>query len=293
MSNENVSPTAVVVTPGAVECKVGDVFTVAVRVEPSEVSQSVRYKIAEGAEFIDAKSSGTNEEGHKTYEVTATAEGIARITFTSSADNDVVGEILIDVAAEAVEEPAEETEAEPQVETEQPVVEEETPEQPAAEPTEEEQLANAAAQLGESVNRKSDAEVIFEESLTDYIAGMAPNKVQSIETGCAYQQKFWNMLRHLHRMAPRDFPNALTTLLAVVQENRKGVFSERMAFRFMDNVALSSPDRSKFVRLMNLYLTACNPQTRQMAMKQVDLRATLAGLPEPVQAQYLEYFGAE
>ena len=72
-----------------------------------------------------------------------------------------------------------------------------------------------------------------------------------------------------------DFEKLLKTVFAFFEEHKNGVFHETRVFRGMDNIPLNKDDRAAFTRLLNLFKLVANPQSRKIALKQVDLNASL------------------
>lgn len=121
--------------------------------------------------------------------------------------------------------------------------------------------------------------------LENYVKTMAPGKPISKEECINQQMALWNSIKTMLNCEGNEFVLFYSHMLQIIKENRKGAFSERYLYRAMEFVRLTSEDRTNFMRLLNLMLTTCDPMMRQLAMRQVDLRTSLAGLRSESQRQ--------
>lgn len=126
--------------------------------------------------------------------------------------------------------------------------------------------------------------------LTAYSEMMAVGRPTTVEEGSLQQLNLWNTVKWVLGLEGGDFVRCYSKLLEFVLENRKGIFSERYAYRFFDSLKMSSSERKNFERIMNLLLTTCDPKTRALAMKQIDMRSTLSGLTDPLMQQRIAGF---
>ena len=123
-------------------------------------------------------------------------------------------------------------------------------------------------------------------ALEDYTEAMRPGKPITAENGAREQLKLWRAIQGVLTKNGSEFVKGWSDLLAYVakhkrQDNgRDGVFGERYIYRFFDNVRLSSGERRNFERMLNLILTTADPRSRQLTLKQVDLKSTLAGMAD-------------
>ena len=126
--------------------------------------------------------------------------------------------------------------------------------------------------------------------LNAYLEAMAVGKPTTVEEGVIQQSNLWNIIKWVLGLEGADFVRCYAKLLEVVLENRRGVFSERYAYRFFDSLRMSGNDRKNFERILNLLLTTCDPRTRALSMRQIDLRTTLSGLVDPLMQQRIAGF---
>lgn len=162
---------------------------------------------------------------------------------------------------------------------EEPVVEPEpTPEpvmppepEPSAEP--EETVEEAVVQE----ETRTPREIMVQDGLDAYINGMKPGRSHQPNEGVTLQTQFYRLIQNIMRMDGQDFVKFWGELLAAVNENIDGVFSERYVYRYVNMMTIPPNDRKNFERIINLLITTANPATRKAAYKQVDLEATLVG----------------
>lgn len=128
--------------------------------------------------------------------------------------------------------------------------------------------------------------------LREYIADMAPNKPQDVDTGVANQMKLYRTIQAVLNQPGDQFRAAMDDLMLAIRQNRRGVFDERYAFRFFDELRLDPRARKGFERLLNLLLTMGGDAPRDLQRKQVDVDAALRFMGSEEQKQRLmEYFG--
>lgn len=116
--------------------------------------------------------------------------------------------------------------------------------------------------------------------LQEYVREMKPGLPIENAKGAIQQKQLWGTIKFVLGQTGSEFVAMYAELLRVVAENRKGVFNERYVYRFMDQLAISSPERKNFERMLNLLMSTCDPKTRQFSLKQVDMRATLQGFAD-------------
>lgn len=133
--------------------------------------------------------------------------------------------------------------------------------------------------------------VIIEQALADYAEAMQPGKPVNATEGAAAQVQLFRAMQNVLRQEGSEFTACFSTLLSFVNAHRKGVFNERYAFRFLDQVKLSAPERKNFERFLNLLLTTADPATRHITTRQVDLTATMAGFTDTnVQQRVIDFY---
>lgn len=132
-----------------------------------------------------------------------------------------------------------------------------------------------------------------EERLTTYIETMRPGRPISVQDGVAMQLLLWNVIRLILQQEESNFVTLMTLLLNTIHENKesdRGVFSMRYVNRFMDEMRITAPERRNFNRLMNLFVTTSDPRSRMVALRQVGLQSSLAGLSSDAERMRLEAF---
>lgn len=140
----------------------------------------------------------------------------------------------------------------------------------------------AAATLSDQAQVNVQAHM---QRLEEYVKVMAPGRPTSTVEGAAAQRTLWHALKLMLTRDGNEFVHHYSETLRVIHENRNGCFHARYVFRFLDSVNLTPSDRNNFERLLNLMIRTCDPATRQLAMRQVDLRTSLSGLSDERQRQ--------
>lgn len=96
----------------------------------------------------------------------------------------------------------------------------------------------------------------------------------------------------INKLEGEEFTQAWSWLLACFFEYRKDVFGERHVYRAMEEITLSPDDRKAFQRLLNLLILTCEPASRAIALRQIDMPKTLAlGVTEPGRQRIHAYYG--
>lgn len=138
------------------------------------------------------------------------------------------------------------------------------------------------------------SEMIKEDNLLNqlrvYAEQMAVGRPITVEEGTLQQANLWNTIKWVLKLEGAEFVRCYAKLLEFVLENRRGIFSERYAYRFFDSLRMATNERKNFERIMNLILTTCDPRTRALSLKQVDMRTTLGGLVDPLMQQRIAGF---
>lgn len=185
-----------------------------------------------------------------------------------------------------------------------PVVEEAKPAAPVAvEPVKAkakvqvvEKPAPAATNLSDLVAQIKKSGTIAQKSLVasieTYMANMAPGKPVSNEDGDKYQYQFWKTIQNLVHNAPVDeFKSLWNLLLMFVHQHKQGVFHDRYIFRFSEYWIHSVEELNGFQRILNLINLTCDPATRAVGLRQVNLDATLAdGFTEEARQRILGFY---
>jgi hypothetical protein len=120
----------------------------------------------------------------------------------------------------------------------------------------------------------------LEQRLKNYLAAMGPSKPIDGPQGALQQAQLWQTIKWVLTKERGEFTILYGKLLEIIAANRQGSFHERNAYRFFDQLKLSTPERRNFERMLNLMLTTCDPRTRALSMRQVDLRRVLEGFTD-------------
>lgn len=120
----------------------------------------------------------------------------------------------------------------------------------------------------------------LQDRLALYVKEMQPNRPTNPEEGAQHQAALWTIIKFVLNRKGSQFVALYAQLLATVLEHRRGCFNERYVYRFHDNLRMSNADRRNFARVLNLLLTTCDPKTRQLSLRQIDLTASLRDLAD-------------
>lgn len=142
----------------------------------------------------------------------------------------------------------------------------------------------------EPQGEKSVSRAIFDDQIQRYMEGMRPGKPVNARDGAKLQKILFNTIQVALNQTGSDFSAFYGELLRLVKEHRNGLFHERYVFRFMDTVQVVPAERRNFERMLNLMLTTCDPATRAHSLKQVDLPASINGLPQAQQQKLTEFY---
>lgn len=227
-------------------------------------------------EELIAWAKGEAKTGSTVSDNSVAEEAVARfeLTFEGEVTIDAVKARIVELTpVEGEEGPVGETPTEEPTET--PT---EAPTQMVEENLEKEAVvAPAEVPAAPVVKSVSTTMEVIQNNLNNYLTYMAPGRSHSGNEGVINQVGLYRTIQTILRLKGNDFNNAYGQLLAVVNENIKGHFSERYLFRYFDRLNIPAQDQKNFERILNLIVTTANPGTRQAAIKQVDLAATLEG----------------
>jgi hypothetical protein len=138
------------------------------------------------------------------------------------------------------------------------------------------------------------ASALFED-LDAYIAAMDPKKPANPKAGATQQARLYRLIQHIINQLQEDFRPAFVTLLKKFDEHSglDGVFHPLNVFRFFPHVPLGDEDRETFRNLLNMLTKLASPKSRAPMLKQINLRATLAGksITEPGRQRVNAFFG--
>lgn len=127
-------------------------------------------------------------------------------------------------------------------------------------------------------------------AIQDYIDNMGPNKPVSQSTTSRYQISLFRNLMLMLDKVDDDFETVYSMILKQAHELRDGVFHEAYLFRAFDYMPISELERKQFQRLLNLIKVTADPQSRNLATKQVDFGKTLEPFAESVKQKILTFY---
>lgn len=139
---------------------------------------------------------------------------------------------------------------------------------PAPAPTPEPAAAAPTLQVNDA-----DASVLemFNHRVDEYIAAMKVGKPVDGPTGGQWQKKLFAIIDQILKLEGTVFFKAWSNLLAKVNENRKGVFSEAHAFRFTNQMKLDAAELRRFQLLIHLIIHTADPKGRQQMLKMIEI----------------------
>lgn len=130
--------------------------------------------------------------------------------------------------------------------------------------------------------------------LETYIERMAPLKPISPEEGARAQYSLWKALSTLLENGPdNEFKKLWELILKYFDNYKDGVFGDRYIYRFSQNWTWAKTENEAYIRLLNLIKVSANPITRSMALRQVNLDATMqVGFSEMAKNRLISFYAA-
>lgn len=126
-----------------------------------------------------------------------------------------------------------------------------------------------------------------------YLERMAPNRPIDTKQGCAEQIALYRAIQNIINRQETYFTQLFSALLFIFKSEAKGALGDRYRMRFMDNIQLAAGDRKAFAHLTQAFSILADPQSRDLAIRQVNMEMMLAnGLTAAGQQRVLHYFGA-
>lgn len=113
------------------------------------------------------------------------------------------------------------------------------------------------------------------DGINQYIDAMKPGKAVNPTEGAHQQVVLYRTLQNIINGEQPNFKLLFATVLKIIDENSKTVFSGTHIFRFIDQVVLNAEDRQAFLRIVNLLMTGAAVEGRQSAMRHVDFQRSL------------------
>ena len=111
--------------------------------------------------------------------------------------------------------------------------------------------------------------------LRDYVKVMEPGQIVETTVGARLQSTLWNIIKRVVEADNEIFNPIWKSFLEFVVAHEKGIFSDRYIHRFTGYNTISSEDTVAFCAIINLAKITADPRSRQTALKQVDLGATM------------------
>lgn len=131
-------------------------------------------------------------------------------------------------------------------------------------------------------------------ALESYQSHLRPGIPVDGDAGARYQYALWRTIRTLTHDAPAsEFKPLWTLLLQFAEENKTDVFADRYIYRFSEFWTQSEDELKAFQRILNLIKLTSDPKSRPVALKQVNLNATLASaFSEAARQRLLAFYTA-
>lgn len=165
---------------------------------------------------------------------------------------------------------------------------------PVAEITEPSQALSASEQVIADLLEKAETPAVrgFATALGNYLDAMGVTKAIPPEQGARHQVMFWRAIQAMINGGGKEFRMGWNAFLAVMQNEREGVFAERYMFRFVEQISIPKSDYDAFCSILNLAHVTADPKGRQLALKQVDMNKTLAsGYNDEGRQALLSFYG--
>lgn len=110
--------------------------------------------------------------------------------------------------------------------------------------------------------------------IEDYCVTMNPKKPMSAAEAARHQLGLYRTLVNVLNNSGEQFTKVYATLLKLFQQHKDGALSTLAVYRAADMVALNAEERQTFHSLLDLLILTADPQSRKVALKQVDLGKT-------------------
>lgn len=109
-------------------------------------------------------------------------------------------------------------------------------------------------------------------TLDTYVTEMATSKPHNAKEGADIQRVLYRAIEGVvYAKDNGDFVTGMNLLLDVIDKNSTGVFSERYAFRFWEELSLPRTQRQEFEHLMRLFIDIGPQTTRKTTVTPVRL----------------------
>lgn len=150
---------------------------------------------------------------------------------------------------------------------------------------------NSAFQLPQTASAHS---VMLISELKSYIDAVSLDKNYDPDRGGQAQTLLYHALLQIINSKAEEFKDVFGLALKIIAANQgeKGVFNFMNMHRYTTHVTLSGSQTAHFRTLMNLLSTAAAPNTRQSALRQVDVEKALKvnSIKEEARQRVLAFF---
>jgi hypothetical protein len=114
------------------------------------------------------------------------------------------------------------------------------------------------------------SQIVIQE-LKDYIAAMSAKIRMPNDQGGQIQMNLYHTLMQIINTRPEDFDAVFSLAMKLIHDNLKGVFSDENMHRYTPHVSMPSKLMAHFRYLLSALTALAAPQTRQLALRQVNL----------------------
>ena len=115
---------------------------------------------------------------------------------------------------------------------------------------------------------------VIKNILDEYSDKMGAGKRIDPIAGAAHNFKLWRLISTTLNLT-QDFKICWKVLLDAFNQNKNGAFKETMLMRFMEQMQGNPEDHSNYLKMVNLMVLTCNPETRKEGLTKVSLYKTM------------------
>lgn len=129
--------------------------------------------------------------------------------------------------------------------------------------------------------------------LNTYAEQMALARPISNEDGAKNQYLLWVTIKSMLSLKGADFTRTYSEFLRWLSQQREeknSAFNERALYRTFENSRLRGEELKRMQRFLNLAIATANPKTRQIGLKQVNLRSTFTNWSEEILVKMDEFY---
>jgi len=129
-------------------------------------------------------------------------------------------------------------------------------------------------------------------NIADYMENMKPGKQVFPADGARHQVSLYRALLTILNGNADEFTTAFSAILKLFNDNADGVFRDTHVFRFTEQMTLGDNERKAFQRLLNLIKLTADPKSRGLALKQINMSATMEfGVNDQGRQNILNFYG--